>query len=86
MMNMELIIGLIIVAIAINGLYFLYKIVKDLMPLIINSVAGIIVFFLLNFFLGLGIPINIWTVAAVAIGGFIGLLLVLIVHFLGIAF
>lgn len=67
-------------------LYVLYRVLKELAKLLINSVAAVILLFLVNLFLGLGIAINIWSVAIVAISGLPGLVLVIILHFLGLAF
>ncbi len=70
-------------------LFLIYLIVhffRRPMALIFNSIAGIISFFLLNTFFDLGIVINFWSVAIVALGGIGGVILVLLLHFLGIAF
>jgi hypothetical protein len=83
---MTLLIELIVVVVAMVVLYLLFQLVKEIAPLILNSIAGLIVFFILNIVFGLGIPVNFWSILAVALGGFVGLLLVLILHFLGLAF
>ena len=67
-------------------LYLLYKFLKSPLAILLNSIAGIVILFLLNVIFHLGIPINFWSVATVALGGLAGVLLVLIFHFLGIAF
>jgi len=66
-------------------LYLLFSITKNLIHLIINSVIALVLLFGLNFF-GMGLQINIWSVLTVAIGGLPGLILVVILHFLKIAF
>jgi len=66
-------------------LYLLFKIVKSLISLLINSIVAILLLFIVNFF-GLGIAINIWSILIVAIAGLPGLLLVVILHLLNIAF
>ena len=71
--------------IALLIVYLILRFLKDPMYIIANSIMGIIIFFVLNLF-GLGIPINIFSVGIVAIGGVAGVLLVLIFHFLGLAF
>lgn len=53
---------------------------------IYNSVLGLITFLVLNWGLGLGIPIDFWSLAVVALGGVGGVIMVLLLHFLGIAF
>jgi hypothetical protein len=59
---------------------------RDPLAIILNSVMGIVLFFILNTFLNLGIEVNFWSVAIVALGGIGGFLLVLALNFLGIAF
>ena len=76
------IVGLVI---ALLIVYLILRFLKDPMYIIANSIMGIIIFFVLNLF-GLGIPINIFSIGIVAIGGVVGVLLVLIFHFLGLAF
>jgi hypothetical protein len=44
------------------------------------------ILFLLNAIFGLGIPINLFTVLVVAIGGILGLLLILLLRFLKLGF
>lgn len=67
-------------------LYLLYKFLKSPVAIILNSIAGIVILFLLNAIFHLGIPINFWSISTVALGGLAGVLLVLIFHLLGIAF
>ena len=66
--------------------YLLFKALKNVAYLVANSVMGIIIFLILNTVLGIGIPINLLSVGIVAIGGTAGVLLVLIIHFLGLGF
>lgn len=61
------------------------KLVKALVKLAWNSIIGLIILGLLNLF-GFGIDINIWTVLITAVGGVVGVFIILILHFLGIAF
>ena len=70
---------------SIAFLYLLFKFTKSLVSLLINSVVSVVILFVLNY-LGLGLAINIWSVLVVAIGGLLGLLLVLVLHAFGIAF
>jgi hypothetical protein len=79
------VVEIIALFIGIVLLYLLFKIVKSLVSLLINSIVAILLLFIVNFF-GLGIAINIWSVLIVAIAGLPGLLLVIILHLLGIAF
>lgn len=82
-MAVEIELGALLVALFL--LYLLIRFLKNPLYLLINSFFAILIFILLNLF-GLGIPINLLSVGVVAIGGLAGLLLVLILHFLGIAF
>ncbi|MEW6722768.1 MAG: pro-sigmaK processing inhibitor BofA family protein [Candidatus Micrarchaeota archaeon] len=76
--------GALVLAVVL--LYVLYYFIKNFAVILANSVFGLVSFILLNSFLGLGIPIDIWTIGIVGIGGFGGLIVVLILHFLGLAF
>lgn len=67
-------------------LYLFFRFLKDPVLILWNSVFGIIVFFALDYFFGLGIPISFFSIAIVAVGGFAGLVFVILLHFLGIAF
>jgi inhibitor of the pro-sigma K processing machinery len=77
------IIGLII---AIAILYVLFRVIGNIGALIVNAVIGIIILVLLNLFLSPPVVINIWSILISAIGGIVGVLIVLVLHFLGIAF
>jgi hypothetical protein len=74
---------LIIVLIA---LWLLFVFIHNPIALLINSVFAIIILMLLDLIFKVGIPINILTVLIVAIGGIIGLLLILLFRFSNIAF
>jgi hypothetical protein len=74
-----------VLIIALLAAIVIFRGLKRFLPLIINSLGALIVLWILNYF-GLGILINIWSVLVVAIGGFAGLVLVVLLHFLGIAF
>jgi hypothetical protein len=67
-------------------LYLLIKFLKNPLLIIANSVGGIVILVLLNWVFGLGLAINIFSVGLVALGGLAGLLLVVLLHFLGLAF
>ncbi len=76
--------GMLLVAVLVA--FAIYKLFKDPKLVLWNSLLGIATFLILDIFLGLGIPINLITIAIVAIGGFGGVLFVLLFHFLGLAF
>jgi hypothetical protein len=77
--------GLIGLLIALVIVYLIFSFLKNPMYILANSIMGILVFVFLNL-LGAGIPIDIFSVGIVAIGGILGLVLVLLVHFLGLGF
>lgn len=72
--------------IALFLLYLLMIFLKNLLLIFFNSILGIVAFFVLNAVFHIVIPLNFWSIAIVATGGLGGLLLILILHFLGLAF
>ena len=76
--------GALLVAVFI--VYVLYTFLKNPLHVIANAVLGIILFFIINMFLLRDVVINFFSVATVAIAGIPGVLLVLIIHFLGLGF
>ncbi len=84
MSNNYIELGTLIVALLV--LWVLIVFVGNPLALIINSLIAIAILFLLNALFGLGIPINILTVLIVAIGGIVGLLLILILKLMKVAF
>ena len=79
-------IEIVAVLIAFLMLYLLFHTLKAAAPLIINSIVGFLVFFLINSIFNLGIVINFWSILIVALSGLTGVVLVLILHLLGLAF
>jgi len=77
------IISLIIVILFVILLFY---IVKNVFVLIINSIVGFFALYGVNLFLSDPIPINFWSIIIVAVGGVFGLIIELILHFLGWAF
>ena len=76
--------GALLVAIFI--LYLLYLLLKNPVHLVANAVMGIIIFLIVNMFLVRDVVINFFSIATVAIAGIPGVLLVLLLHFLGLGF
>lgn len=72
--------------VALIALYLLLVFFTNPFALIVNSIIAILIMFLLNAIFGLGIPINIITILIVAIGGIVGLLLIIILRLLKVAF
>ena len=83
---MSLLVEVATLLVAIIILYVIWKILKLVGYLIVNSIMGIIIFYLLNTFFGAGIQITLLSVGIVAIAGIPGVVLVLIIHFLGLGF
>ena len=74
------------VLLAAAFLYMLFQFLKNPVYILTNSVVGLAVFLLLNGVYSLGIAINLWSILIVGFGGIAGLLMVLVLHYLGIAF
>jgi hypothetical protein len=77
-------VGGLLVALLI--LYLLYLLLKNGLHLLANAVLGIILFWIVNMFLVRDVVINFFSIAIVAIAGIPGVVLVLIIHFLGLGF
>ena len=77
-------IGAVLVAVFI--LYLLYTVLKNPLHVIANAIMGIVILFVINWFLVRDVAINFFSVATVAIAGIPGVLLVLLIHFLGLGF
>ena len=86
MISMALIINLGALLVVLFLLVLIVKFFKKPMLVVMNSVLGFIVFFVLNLVFHLGVPINFWTLAIVGLGGVGGVILVLLLHFLGMGF
>lgn len=58
----------------------------SLSGLVVNGVIGVVLLFVTNLFLADDLPINLLTIIICALGGVVGWLIILVLHFLGIAF
>jgi hypothetical protein len=58
----------------------------SLSGLVVNGIVGVVLLFLTNLFLADDLPINLLTIIICALGGVVGWLIILVLHFLGIAF
>lgn len=76
--------GSLLVALFI--LILLYKLLQNPLHLVANAILGIIIFILINLFLVQDVAINLFSVGTVAIAGIPGVILVLLIHFLGLGF
>lgn len=80
-------IGVLIFVIVLAVIFLLLgEIVSSLPSLIVNGIVGVVLIFLTNIFLADDLPINLLTILISAIGGVVGWLIILVFHFLGIAF
>lgn len=77
------IVGLVL---AIVVAVLLYKVLKGATGLLVNAVIGVVVLWLLDIFISPPVTINLWSILIAAIGGLPGVLIVIVLHFLGIAF
>jgi sigmaK-factor processing regulatory protein BofA len=76
----------VLVVFVIVVLFLLTRAGRFLGRLIVNGIVGLILLFVTNLFLTEDIPIDVLTVLICAIGGFIGWLVILVFHLLGVAF
>ncbi|MFA6907313.1 MAG: pro-sigmaK processing inhibitor BofA family protein [Candidatus Micrarchaeia archaeon] len=76
--------GALLVAVFI--LYLLYSFLKNPVHLVANAVVGIVIFLVVNLFLVQNVVINLFSVGTVAIAGIPGVILVLLIHFMGWGF
>ncbi len=77
-------IGTLIVAII--AAFLLWKILKTVKGMVINTIAGLIVLVIGNTVFGLGIAYTWVVILICAVAGVIGALLIMALSFLGIAF
>jgi len=83
---MSLLVEVITLLAAIAILYILWKSLEFISYLIVNSIMGIIIFWVLSTYFMVDVPINILSIGVVAIAGIPGVILVLVIHFLGLGF
>lgn len=77
---------LVLVALVLAGVYLAMKVIK---PLIYNAIIGLVILAIINFFDIPFLPeveIGFLAVAIIALGGIPGVVLVLLLAFLGVAF
>jgi hypothetical protein len=74
--------GLIVLIIAI--IFGAILILRSLKNFIINAVVGLVILFLVNTFVGLGIGYSWLVILICGIGGILGALLVIVIHILGL--
>ncbi|HLC93213.1 MAG TPA: pro-sigmaK processing inhibitor BofA family protein [archaeon] len=66
--------------------YLALKIGKKIVLLVINSFIGLVLLLLANYIPFVQIPINVWTILIAGFGGIAGVILLVVLGQLGIAF
>jgi len=77
---------IVIVILAIIGVIAAYYFLKTASHLIINTVLGLILFFVANTVFSIGIKYSIPALLVSAFGGIPGAIIVILLHIFGIAF
>lgn len=72
--------------IALFLLYVFLRFVKNPLVLLVNAIAGVLLIFVLNWAFHLGVELGLLGLGVLALGGVPAAILILILHFLGIAF
>jgi hypothetical protein len=80
-MNTALIIGLIGIVAVVLAVFF----IRRMFAFLIHSVIGLFALLLWNWFFD-PVVINVWSILIVAIGGVVGFIAVVALHFFGILF
>lgn len=80
------ILELSVLVLAIIAAIILYKVLKTVKRMLINTVVGIVLLVVANLALGLDIAYSNVVILICAIGGAVGAVLVIVLHCLGIAF
>ncbi len=65
-------------------IFIIFKLGKFIIGLIINIILGFIAIFLLNAIFGLGIPWNLPVIVITALGGMVGVAIIVILDLIGI--
>ena len=83
----QTIIGVVLtVALVIVVIFFALKLGKQAVLLLINSFLGLVVLVLINLFPFVNIDINIFSILITALGGIPGMVLLVLLSALGVAF
>ncbi|MCG7850981.1 MAG: pro-sigmaK processing inhibitor BofA family protein [Methanosarcinaceae archaeon] len=80
------IIELTVFLVAIIAAILLYKILKTVKHMLINTVVGLVMLVVANIVFGLGIAYSWVVILTCAIAGSIGAILIILLHYLGLAF
>lgn len=77
---------IIILIVAIVAAFLLWKVLKTVKNMVINTIMGLIVLVLANLVLGLEIAYSWIVILVCAIAGVVGALLIIVLNYLGIVF
>ncbi|MCX9084210.1 MAG: pro-sigmaK processing inhibitor BofA family protein [Candidatus Methanoperedens sp.] len=77
---------IIVVILAILGVIAAYYFLKTVSHLLINTVIGLIIFFIANSVFNVGVPYSFSALLVCALGGIPGSIIVILLHLFGIAF
>jgi hypothetical protein len=77
------ILGLIVLALAI--VFGAFIVLRSIKNFLVNAVVGLVILFLANAIAGLGIGYSLLVILICAIGGALGAILIILLHFMGIA-
>jgi hypothetical protein len=77
-------IGLIVLGLVI--IFGAFIILRSITHFVINAVVGLLILFIANSVAGIGIGYSWLVILICGIGGILGAILVLVLHFMGIAF
>lgn len=89
-LTMDILASAFVIILAIAVAVIIYYLLKNVMVLIVNAVVGVIVLFLLNLFHVMSLagasdlPIDWITVLVSAIGGLVGVIIVIVLHLAGV--
>lgn len=76
------ILGLIVLALAI--IFGAFIVLRSIKNFLVNAVVGLVILFLANAIAGLGIGYSLLVILICAIGGVLGAILIILLHFMGI--
>ena len=62
----------------------LFHMLRKIVPIVLHGILGLAVFWLLNYFGALSVPIDIVTFLIAALGGVLGVIIVVLLAFFGV--
>ena len=85
LLSSPLVKGFLVLLLVMIIIYFLFKAVKKVVLMLLNSLLGLALLVVLNFVPFIKVPITLWSVLIVLFGGLLGLLALVILKLLGIS-